>query len=146
MSSSPYINHFLQPDTIIPGAANPQSWNRYSYVLNNPIRNIDPTGHKCVSEGEGDCTTADGKPQNGEGRMIITPHTNTPDNHPSKKPLERDYNFTVGYTYGGPADNVNPNYYGGGNKDSNVPCTSQFVPSQQNPNLCVPGPAAIWCS
>jgi hypothetical protein len=26
-------------------AANPQQLNRYSYVLNNPVRNVDPTGH-----------------------------------------------------------------------------------------------------
>ena len=32
---------------IVPGAANPQAWNRYSYVLNNPIRYNDPTGHMC---------------------------------------------------------------------------------------------------
>jgi len=29
--------------------ANPQTWNRYSYVLNNPLRMIDPSG----MEGEG---------------------------------------------------------------------------------------------
>jgi RHS repeat-associated protein len=42
---SPYITHFYQPDTIVPDPSNPQSWNRYSYVLNNPIRYNDPSGH-----------------------------------------------------------------------------------------------------
>jgi hypothetical protein len=41
---SPYINHFIQPDTIIPNPANPQSLNRYGYVKNNPVRFNDPTG------------------------------------------------------------------------------------------------------
>jgi len=27
------------------GPSNPQQLNRYSYVLNNPVRNVDPTGH-----------------------------------------------------------------------------------------------------
>jgi hypothetical protein len=36
----------------VPSAANPQSWNRYSYVQNNPIRFNDPTGHKCSPEDE----------------------------------------------------------------------------------------------
>ncbi len=43
--SSPYINHFLQPDTLIPDPSNPQAWNRYSYVTNSPINFNDPTGH-----------------------------------------------------------------------------------------------------
>jgi hypothetical protein len=43
--SSPYINRFLQPDTIIPNLSNPQSWNRYSYVSNSPTNYSDPSGH-----------------------------------------------------------------------------------------------------
>ena len=42
---SPYINHFIQPDSIIPNPANPQSLNRYSYANNNPLNYTDPTGH-----------------------------------------------------------------------------------------------------
>jgi RHS repeat-associated protein len=42
---SPYLNRFIQPDTIVPDLANPQAWNRYSYTFNNPIRYNDPTGH-----------------------------------------------------------------------------------------------------
>ena len=40
----PYIGRFLQPDTIVPQPGNPQSLNRYTYVLNNPLRYRDPTG------------------------------------------------------------------------------------------------------
>ena len=31
----------------------PQSWNLYSYVRNNPLRNVDPTGNACVYSGSG---------------------------------------------------------------------------------------------
>jgi RHS repeat-associated protein len=48
---SPYINRFLQPDTIIPDLSNPQSWNRYGYVTNNPVRYSDPTGHVRIQDG-----------------------------------------------------------------------------------------------
>jgi len=37
--------------------SNPQSWNRYAYVLNNPLRNVDPTGTTCFQVDEnGDIT------------------------------------------------------------------------------------------
>jgi pyocin large subunit-like protein len=48
--ASPYINRFLSADTIVPGYANPQSLNRYSYVTNNPLRYTDPTGHMMVED------------------------------------------------------------------------------------------------
>jgi RHS repeat-associated protein/uncharacterized repeat protein (TIGR01451 family) len=50
---SPYINRFLSPDTIVPGYANPQALNRYSYVLGNPLKYIDPSGHnpECGPDG-----------------------------------------------------------------------------------------------
>jgi len=38
---------------------NPQSWNRYVYVLNNPLRLIDPTGMDETSE---DCSQDNGDP------------------------------------------------------------------------------------
>ena len=48
----------MQPDTIIPSPSNPQSWNRFSNVQNNPVRYNDPSGHICVDKGttDGDCT------------------------------------------------------------------------------------------
>gem|GEM_PF-6110268 len=75
----PTLGRFISADTIVPGAgsltvsphdpvaagawsqrsggpADPQQLNRYSYVLNNPIRNVDPTGH-CggITDMPGDC-------------------------------------------------------------------------------------------
>jgi RHS repeat-associated protein len=41
----PQLGRFIQADDIIPDFANPQSYNRYSYVLNNPLRYSDPSGH-----------------------------------------------------------------------------------------------------
>jgi hypothetical protein len=40
----PYINRWIQPDTIVPDPANPQSLNRYAYVLGNPLKYVDPSG------------------------------------------------------------------------------------------------------
>ena len=43
---APYLNRWLSPDTIVPDPGNPQSLNRYGYVRNNPLKYIDPTGHR----------------------------------------------------------------------------------------------------
>ena len=39
------LRRFISPDTIVPGAGNPQALNRYAYVVNNPVKYIDPSGH-----------------------------------------------------------------------------------------------------
>lgn len=41
----PVLGRFVQPDTIVPQPHNPQALKRYSYVLNNPLNLIDPSGH-----------------------------------------------------------------------------------------------------
>ncbi len=39
------VGRFVQADTVVPQPSNPQALNRYSYVLNNPLRYTDLTGH-----------------------------------------------------------------------------------------------------
>lgn len=46
---NPSIMHFTQADTVIPDVYNPQTLNRYSYVMNNPLRYTDSTGH-CLED------------------------------------------------------------------------------------------------
>ena len=46
------IGRFASADTIVPNPTNPQSYNRYSYVRNNPLGYRDPTGHyECQANG-----------------------------------------------------------------------------------------------
>jgi len=42
---SPRLGRFISADTIVPGIGNPQIFNRYSFVLNNPLKLTDPSGH-----------------------------------------------------------------------------------------------------
>jgi RHS repeat-associated protein len=46
----PLVGRFLSPDPNIQFVADLQSYNRYSYALNNPLRNTDPTGYFISSE------------------------------------------------------------------------------------------------
>ncbi len=41
----PAVGRFVSPDVVVPEPGNPQSLNRYSYVYNNPLGNVDPSGH-----------------------------------------------------------------------------------------------------
>lgn len=40
----PTLGRFLQADPVVQQVGNPQNWNAYTYVFNNPYRYIDPTG------------------------------------------------------------------------------------------------------
>jgi RHS repeat-associated protein len=43
----PKLHRFLMPDNNIQDPYNSQNYNRYGYVLNNPLKNTDPTGETC---------------------------------------------------------------------------------------------------
>lgn len=42
----PKLHRFLQPDNYVQDPSNTQNYNRYSYVLNNPLKYTDPSGEK----------------------------------------------------------------------------------------------------
>jgi RHS repeat-associated protein len=41
----PEVGRFISPDSLVPDPQNPQSFNRYVYAANNPVKYSDPTGH-----------------------------------------------------------------------------------------------------
>ena len=45
------MGRFMSPDDgsgVYADQGNPQSWNLYGYVQNNPLKNVDPDGHDCI--------------------------------------------------------------------------------------------------
>ena len=56
LSSS--MGRFMSPDPFLNSGRpdNPQTWNRYSYGLNNPLRNTDPTGLYTCSGDKSQCS------------------------------------------------------------------------------------------
>ncbi len=60
------IGRFLSEDPTTPNATDPQDWNPYSYVVNNPLTYVDPTGFQM------DCSTPStcGGLNSGPGPML----------------------------------------------------------------------------
>lgn len=46
---APFLGRFVQRDTVVDDPGNPQSLNRYTYAANNPLSNLDPTGHTVLA-------------------------------------------------------------------------------------------------
>ena len=55
------LGRFISADSIVPEQGNPQALNRYAYVLGNPLKYIDPTGHASIPScaGKPDCGVND---------------------------------------------------------------------------------------
>jgi RHS repeat-associated protein len=113
------MGRFMSPDPGNIGAdpANPQSWNMYSYVLNNPLKFTDPTGMYCAWEdgtsdddpsdggaGKGDCKSQGGhwtdqsNPCHGADGCVSTFDWNKPNNG-SNQPVLSSVE-TLAYTAG----------------------------------------------
>jgi RHS repeat-associated protein len=64
LGSGNNLGRFMTPDAFFMDShvADPQSWNEYAYVRNNPLRNVDPTGNEatvsssCASDPNGHTT------------------------------------------------------------------------------------------
>ena len=48
---SAYLNQWIQPDPIVSDPYTPADWNRYTYVRNNPINLVDPSGLRVCIDG-----------------------------------------------------------------------------------------------
>src|SRR5262249_29868865 len=52
----PRVGRFLSADPFVSGPLRSQAWNRYSYVNNNPLTLVDPTGFYCPQDPGADLT------------------------------------------------------------------------------------------
>ena len=46
----PTVGKFMSADPFIQSSTDTQSYNRYSYVRNNPVNLIDPSGYNWISD------------------------------------------------------------------------------------------------
>ena len=109
---SPRLGRFIQPDSVIPDLTNSQAWNRYSYVLNSPIKYVDPSGH--IPEGEcgfsyGGCGT--------EGEIITNLDPGGGDNRGANDSVEHDLNDDQGNDQGDAKKDLYNLAYDGGDDE-----------------------------
>ncbi len=60
------IGRFISPDPIVQAPFMTNSFNRYSYAMNNPLKYTDPTGYSWQSSNTGTCNT-DGSMRDSKG-------------------------------------------------------------------------------
>ncbi|TRX53447.1 RHS repeat domain-containing protein [Thalassomonas sp. M1454] len=66
----PNLGRFMSVDPFIQSPTNTQSINAYSYIMNNPVNGIDPSGYfsDCIADpkDDNDC----GAPSSGDGQKV----------------------------------------------------------------------------
>lgn len=153
--SSPDPGWMQQADPI-----NPQTWNQYAYVLNNPLRFTDPSGMECVWE-DGSYDSADDPDTgnaagcSGQGGTYINPDlfenallTNGQNANIQYGSWSGQGNSTIASSWTTPAAQINAD-------PNNIPLSgdfsysgmnqNQFVNMMQNANVVV-SPMDTWLS
>ncbi len=102
--SSHVMGRFMSPDDGRDQVAeDPQSWNLYSYVQNNPLTNVDPDGHDCVTQSRGNGSTeavsvsvggCGGAAGNGTTQTYVNGSVNLSDIHTGADGHSIDIGFT----------------------------------------------------
>jgi RHS repeat-associated protein len=68
---APGLGRFLSADILVPNPADPQSYNRFAYINNNPIGFWDPDGHDPLdSQWQSDFSNAHNRPPEWYDRLI----------------------------------------------------------------------------
>jgi len=99
------LGRFTSPDIPLwdQDPTDPQSWNLYGYVRNNPLANIDPSGGSCVTldngsksdDGDGKgCTDAGVKPGNADDPSTLN-QGQTNAQATAKNPSDVEYAWTI---------------------------------------------------
>ena len=93
----PGVGRFVNADTIVPDATNPQFFNRYAYVLNSPLTLIDPSGHR-PSDGcdyEGCLSDPDSWGSNFIDYLIQNTEFSNPNDNPIGQIIIRQFSFIL---------------------------------------------------
>jgi RHS repeat-associated protein len=81
----PILRRFLQPDPVVQDAYAGQNYNRYSYVMNDPVNLIDPTGYKSATtwtDGAEGSIESDGTgAEFTEAQIVVTATPESPAEH-----------------------------------------------------------------
>ena len=137
---SPKLGRFLSADTIVPGYANPQNLNRFSYVTNNPLRYTDPTGHMQYEDSY--LTTGEVcGPGDTSCNWLGNGNNSNNNDDDENEPWEYDADININVHLGSSSGLHIPEYNGDYEYNSNVPYMPGISSSSLPPNPCV-GPAA----
>jgi RHS repeat-associated protein len=76
------LGRFLSADSLVPGPGNPQAFNRYAYVFNNPLRYTGPSGHcpsgYCMLDDPGSGGGGKNNAQNTQAIFLPVVHNQAP--------------------------------------------------------------------
>jgi RHS repeat-associated protein len=85
----PTVGRFVSPDTEIPDLDEPQDINRYSYVRNNPVNNVDVTGNAPAGCNAA-CIRSWAKAQNDAAKKRASAKHHSSPAHHSRPPFNQD--------------------------------------------------------